>query len=177
MMSISMSLHKWLGCPFPSGVYMTKRKNRLQPPATNPFYATKGDTTFSGSRNGHGAMAVWDLLSKKSYEDLANDTVKHANVVAFALKLLRELEKDLGEDLWLSHSHGSLFICLKPPKEEIVLKYSLFVCNVLLVQSKQGKLKNRLVARICIMSHVDEELIEEFVKELREPGAFPSQNT
>ena len=175
VMSISMSFHKWLGCPFPSGVYMTKRKNRLEPPG-NPFFIGGGDTTFSGSRNGHGAMAMWDLLSKKSYEDLVNDAVKHANVVAFAFKLLRELEKDLGDDLWLSHSPGSLFICLKPPKEEIVVKYSL-ASHVVLVQSKRGKIERKIVARICVMAHVDQELIEEFVEELRQPGAFPSRST
>ena len=64
VMSISMSLHKWFGCPFPAGIYMTREKNQLKPP-TNPLYVGSGDTTFAGSRNGHGVMIIWGFLSKK----------------------------------------------------------------------------------------------------------------
>ena len=65
---------------------------------------------------------------------------------------------------------------MKGPSRETVVKYSL-ASHVVLVQSKQGKIERKIVARICVMAHVDQELIEEFVEELRQPGAFPSRST
>ena len=175
VMSISMSLHKWFGCPFPSGIYMTRRKNQLKIP-TNPIFGGYQDNTFGGSRNGHGVMVLWDFLAKSSYHDLTKQAVRGDRMVEFLLKKLQELEKDLGEDLWLSHNPGSLFICFKQPRKDIVYKYSLG-CKSYLVKNRDDKLEKRLYSHICVMSHVDEEVIGNIITELREPGAFPPQNT
>ena len=175
VMSIAMSLHKWFGCPFPSGIYMTRKKNQLQPP-TNPLYIGCGDTTFAGSRNGHAVLTLWDFLSKNSHQELAERAVRGQKMTKFAYKKLQELEKELGIDLWLSRSPGSLFICFKQPREDIVHKYSL-ACNTLLVKTTQGKLERRLYCHLCVMPHVNKELIEDFIKALKMPGSFPLQDT
>ena len=174
VMSISMSLHKWFGCPFPAGIYMTRRKNQMKPP-TNPFYTGCEDTTFAGSRNGHGVIIVWDFLSKKSYHYLTEEAVKAEKIVSFLFKKFQDLEKDLGEDLWLSRSPGTLMVCFKQPREDIVLKYSL-ACDKLLVETKQGGLERRLYSHISVMPHVQEDLIERIMNELMSPGAFPAQD-
>ena len=173
VMSISTSIHKWLGCPFPSGIYMTRRKNQLKPP-TNPIYTGSADSTIAGSRNGHGVMILWDLLSRKSHRDLTQEAVKGEKIAKFTLKKFQDLEKSLEQDLWLSRSPGSLLICFKQPRKDIVRKYSL-ACNTLLVKTKQGTSEKRLFSHICVMPHVCEELIEKFINELMEPGAFPVQ--
>ena len=66
--SIAMSLHKWLGCPFPSSVFMMRKMNQAKPPE-KPLFIGGLDSTLSGSRGGHSILVMWDLLSKKSYED------------------------------------------------------------------------------------------------------------
>ena len=90
-------------------------------------------------------------------------------------KKFQNLEKNLGEDLWLYRSHGTLVVCFKQPREDIVRKYSLS-CDKLLVETKEGTLERRMYAHICVMPHVHEELILRFMNELISPGAFPAEN-
>ena len=96
-------------------------------------------------------------------------------IVSFLFKKFQDLEKDLGDDLWLSRSPGTLMVCFKQPREDIVLKYSL-ACDKLLVETKQGALERRLYSHISVMPHVQEDLIERIMNELMSPGAFPAQD-
>ncbi len=94
VMSIALSFHKWLGCPYPAGLYMTRKKNQLNPPSS-PLYIGCDDTTLSGSRNGHAVMIIWDYLSDKSYEDIMGRVVKHHEMVKFTLTKFKELEQEI----------------------------------------------------------------------------------
>lgn len=73
--SVLMSGHKFPGAPWPCGVFMTRTKYQLEPPA-NPHYLGSPDSTFAGSRNGFSAMILWDYIAKNSKTDLTEKATK-----------------------------------------------------------------------------------------------------
>lgn len=173
VMSITVSIYKWLGCPFPSAIYMTRKQNQLKPPS-NPLYVDYQDTTLSGSRNGHTAMILWEYLSERSYEDLMERAARQAEMVKLTLSKFKDLEQEIDEDLWVSNGRGSLFVCFKRCRSDIVSKYSLGF-NAVRTKTDQG-VETRLYSRVCLMDHVDEGRIEKLFEDLRDPGAFPPQS-
>ena len=62
--SISVSGHKFLGCPFPSGVIIT-RKNTMLVLSKDIDYINSRDATIMGSRNGHSPLFLWYILVQK----------------------------------------------------------------------------------------------------------------
>ena len=67
--SISISGHKFIGSPFPSGVVITKRsyKDRI---SKGISYIGSFDTTITGSRNGHSPLFLWYAIKKLGVEGL-----------------------------------------------------------------------------------------------------------
>ncbi|CAB4015229.1 histidine decarboxylase [Paramuricea clavata] len=171
--SIATSLHKWLGCPFPSAVFMIRKPDQVKP-HDNPLFLGGHDSTMSGSRCGHSVLVMWELFSNKSYRDFAEIAAREDQVVIFLLSSLQELEKELRVDLWISHTPGSLFVCFKQPRQDIVRRYSL--ASILLnIKFADGTFDRRICSHICVMPHVTKKLILSFIEELRAPEAFPNQ--
>ena len=168
--SIAMSLHKWFGCPVPSAVFMMRKKDQVRP-LDKPLYIGGLDSTLSGSRGGHSVLVIWDLLSKKSYDDFKEMAVDGVQMVAFSLKMLQELQKELSIDLWVSHTPGSLFVYFRQPREDIVRRYSLG-SKPLKVKTVDGKFEERIYSHICLMPHVTKNLVLRFIEELRGVGAW-----
>ena len=172
--SIAMSLHKWFGCPVPSAVFMMRNNDQVRP-LDQPLLIGGLDSSLSGSRGGHSVLVMWDLLSKKSYDDFKEIAVDGVQMVAFSLEMLQELQEELSIDLWVSHTPGSLFVYFRQPREDIVRRYSLG-SKPLKVKTVDGTFEQRLYSHICLMPHVTKNLVLKFVEELREPGAFPIDN-
>ena len=172
--SIVMSLQKWFGCPIPSSVFMMRKMDQVQTP-NKPLYIGGLDSTLSGSRGGHSVLVMWDLLSKKSYGDFKDMAVRGVEMVAFSMMKLRELQNELPVALWLSHTPGSLFVYFRRPNQDIVRRYCLG-SKPLRIKTVDGTFEDRIYSHICLMPHVTEDLILQFVDELRAPGAFPNQN-
>ena len=173
--SIVTSLHKWFACPFPAAVFMIRKTDQAKS-EQHPMFLGGHDHTLSGSRNGHGAIVMWDIFSSRSYEDFIQVVVDEEKMVKLVLKHLHHLQDELLLGLWISHSPSSLFICFKQPREDIVRRYCL-ASQVVKVRSVDGTYKPRIYSHICLMPHVKEDLIENFMKELRQPGAFPDQSS
>lgn len=171
--TISVSLYKWFGSPFVSSVFMIRKMDHVKP-LQKPLFIGGLDNTLCGSRNGNSVIAIWDLLSKKSYEDFKEMAVRGEQMVKFSLQKLEELQKELPFDLWLSHSPGSLFVYFRQPREDIVRRYSLG-SNPLNIKKEDGAFERRIYSRICLMAHVSENLVLQFIEELRAPGAFLHQ--
>jgi glutamate/tyrosine decarboxylase-like PLP-dependent enzyme len=57
--SVAISGHKQLGCPVPSGVFISKRTDNQDDYIP---YLDSMDTTISGSRNGHSVLHLWYQL-------------------------------------------------------------------------------------------------------------------
>lgn len=167
--SISMSGHKWIGAPWPCGIYMTKRRYQLLPP-DNPEYIGALDSTFAGSRNGLSALVLWSYLAKNSYDKQIKKTLCTQRIAEYAYRRLKHLEEQLQRELWVDKSPLSLTVRFKQVKSEIVSKYSL--SGETFYVSGQRKAYNHIFA----MAHVTEETIDRLIEDLSKPGAFPKQN-
>jgi histidine decarboxylase len=168
--SIVMSGHKWIGAPWPCGVYMTRTKLLLRPPSL-PEYIGSPDTTFAGSRNGWSAVVLWDHLAKRSYEDQIAKALYTESMAAYAERRLLELQEALQQDLWVARVPLSLTVRFKAVNPALEFKYSLAGETVYVAGEK------RTYNHIYLMEHATAELIDAFLDDLAQPGAFPPQDT
>lgn len=166
--SICMSGHKWIGAPWPCGIYMSKVKYQLLPP-DDPNYIGSPDSTFSGSRNAFSALILWDYLAKHSYEDLKEKIVRAQDLVQYAVEQFNTLEEEMGEDLWVEHAPLALTIRFKQTNSDIIFKYSLSG-EVLYVDGEK-----RAYSHIYIMDSVTKEQIDNLIADLKQPDSFPEQ--
>ncbi|MDC0744731.1 pyridoxal-dependent decarboxylase [Polyangium mundeleinium] len=166
--SLVMSGHKWIGAPFPCGVYMTRTKLMLRPPS-RPEYIGSPDTTFAGSRNGLSALVLWDHLARRSYEDQIRKALYTEDLSAYAERRLRELGQRLGQALWVERAPLSLTIRFRAVSPALAFKYTL-ACETLYVDGEK-----RQYHHIYVMEHVTRERIDAFLNDLAAPDAFPAQ--
>lgn len=166
--SISMSGHKFIGAPWPCGIYMTKVKYQLQPP-DDPMYIGSPDTTFAGSRNGFSALILWDYLSKNSHKNLVDKVVKLNTLASYVDHALHKLQEKIDTELWIERSPLALTIRFKQANPDIIFKYSLSGEELYVNGHK------RLYSHIYIMEHVTKELIDELMLDLSKKNAFPAQ--
>lgn len=169
--SLVMSGHKWIGSPWPCGIYMTKVKYQLRPP-DDPEYLGSPDTTFAGSRSGFSPLIFWDYLAKNSYADQIKKALYTNELTHYAHQKLLQLQKELKQDLWVAHTPLSLTIRFKRPNPSIVFKYSL--ANESMYFKGNEK---RDYSHIYLMAQVTTTLIDDFIEDLRQQGAFPEQDT
>lgn len=167
--SIVMSGHKWIGAPWPCGVYMTKTRFQMKPP-DDPEYVGTPDTTFAGSRNGFSALLLWNYAARNSFEAQLERALSTEEVAVYAHDRLRELEDRRQEDLWVARtSPCSLTIRFKAASPEIQHKYSLSGETLYVHGIK------RQYSHIFIMPHVTRALIDDLVADLTPRHAIPKQ--
>jgi histidine decarboxylase len=166
--SISMSGHKWIGAPWPCGIYMTKRKYQLRPP-DDPKYLGAPDSTFAGSRNGFSAMILWNYLAKNSYRSQIQKALRSEKIAEYAYQKLKQLEARLGKNLWVEQTPLSLTVRFKKANSKIIAEYSLSEQEFYVDGEK------RAYNHIFAMDHVTTETIDRLVKSLSKRGAFPKQ--
>lgn len=92
--SISMSGHKWIGSPWPTGIYMSRIKYQLKP-VDDPMYIGSPDTTFAGSRNGFSPLILWEYLSNNSFKSHVKEVVKVENMAHYTYEKLKNLDKKI----------------------------------------------------------------------------------
>jgi histidine decarboxylase len=167
--SMVMSGHKWPGTPWPTGIYMTKRKYLMKPPE-DPDYIGAPDTTFAGSRNGLSPLVFWWYTAVMSYDAQVERIVHCQRIAEYAERKLRELSRALNFDLWVQRTPLSLSILFRKPNDRIAAKYSL---STQYVPSPDHPTVLRNYAHIYCMGSVSEDLVERFIEELKAPDAFP----
>jgi len=167
--SMVMSGHKWIGAPWPCGIYMTKVKYQLEPPDM-PEYIGSLDTTFAGSRNGFSSVILWDHLARHSRDDQIERVSQAQDVAAHAEQELIGLGQELGRDLYVARSPLALTVRFLKPADCIIKKYSLST-------EKFQSDPSLDYAHLFVMPGVTKELIDRFIDDLRKPEAFdePSQ--
>jgi len=161
--SLSMSGHKYIGSPWPTGIYMSKVKYQLKP-VDDPMYIGSPDTTFAGSRNAFSPLIFWEYLSNNSLKDHVKNAVKCENMAQYAFEKLKSL--DINDRLWIQRSPFSLTIRMKIPNKKLVFKYSLSTEELYVNGEK------REYAHIYIMKHVSKKLIHNFIKDLERSNYF-----
>lgn len=116
--SISISGHKFLGCPMPSGVIITKKTHR-DTVVRDSLYTGSPDSTLSGSRNGHTPIMLWYAIKKLGIDGLRKRAIH-------SMELADYLQKQLQAINWKSWKNESAFtVVIKRPPEEIIHKWQL----------------------------------------------------
>ena len=112
--SVVTSGHKWIGVPWPCGIYITKTKFQLRPPEkTQITYFDSPGLTLTGSRNAHSVLVLWSYISTYSYDEQVKMGVEAEETACYAEKKLKELEAEIQQDLWVMRAPASLAVCFK----------------------------------------------------------------
>jgi histidine decarboxylase len=167
--SLCVSGHKWIGAPWPCGVYMTKVKYQLRPP-DDPEYIGSPDTTFAGSRNGFSAIILWNYLAKTSHDAQIEKALAAESIAAYAEGQLLQLQERLQVDLWIARTPLSLTVRFRAANHDLVRKYSLSG-ETMAVGSE-----NHAYNHIFAMDHVTRERIDALITDLAQPGSLLPNN-
>ncbi|XP_078434532.1 serine decarboxylase-like [Wolffia australiana] len=144
--SVSVSGHKFLGCPMPCGVQMT-RKSHIKAISREIEWIASTDSTIMGSRSGHASIFLWYGLSKKGHSGLKEDVEK---CLANAKYLKNRLE-EVGIVAMLNE-FSNIVVFEQPRSMDFVRKWQL-VC--------EGEF-----AHVVVMPNVTREKLSAFIDDL-----------
>lgn len=158
--SICASPYKWIGAPFPYGVYLTRGKFRMQPPV-HPKYIGSPDSTFSGSRNGLACVHTWHYFATKNTVDHWREVNDLQTVIDYAYSELKKLEAHLRiGNKPFAVSKPNFFapmICFTQPSQKIIDQFSL--------ASEETSYGTQ--SHIIILKQVTKTLVDQFVAALK----------
>jgi histidine decarboxylase len=163
--SIAVSGHKWIGAPWPCGIYMTKTKYQLKPPDM-PAYVGSPDTTFAGSRDGFSAVLLWEHLARYTQDEQIDRALTAQEIAAYAVDKLTALGTTLGRNLYVGRTPLALTVRFLKPVDALVFKYSL---------STETDISDQSIdyAHLFVMPGVTMDLIDRLIADLAKAGAFP----
>lgn len=167
--SLVMSGHKWVGSPWPCGIFMTKVKYQLRPP-DDPEYIGAQDSTFAGSRNGFSPLILWSYLARHSYQEQRALAIEAQKLAGQVRDGLIAVSKQIGLDLWVDRSPLALTVRFRRPAQKYIDKYSLSLETLPI--SRQ---ENRELAHVYLMPGIDRNLVAQFLGDLAKPDAYPRQ--
>ena len=166
--SMVTSGHKFIGVPWPCGIYISKTEFQLRPPKmAQVSFIEHPDLTLAGSRNAHSALALWSYISTYSYEEQAKRAIEALKMAIYAEQRLKELEADIKQDLWVVHSPASLAVRFKRPNATILSKYHIAGCSSYV----DGEWR-QYVYIYTIDGEIKKPKIDELVEDLHSPNAF-----
>ncbi|ESQ31059.1 hypothetical protein EUTSA_v10011430mg [Eutrema salsugineum] len=146
--SVSVSGHKFVGCPMPCGVQIT-RMEHIKVLSNNVEYLASRDATIMGSRNGHAPLFLWYTLNRKGYKGFQKEVQKCLRNAHYLKDRLREA----GISAMLNEL-SSTVVFERPKDEEFVRRWQL-AC--------QGD-----IAHVVVMPSVTIEKLDHFLKDLVE---------
>jgi histidine decarboxylase len=138
--SISISGHKFLGIPFPCGVFLMERRF-LKHVQNNIEYIGSKDCMISGSRNGHSPLFFKHILDTKTLDDFKADIT---NCIELAEYLVSNLPGS-----W--RNQNSITVVFPRPSIEIIEKWQL---------ATSGD-----ISHVVVMPHVTKEKLDAFIAE------------
>jgi len=144
--SISISGHKFIGSPIPSGVIITKRSLRDRI-ARSISYIGSLDTTIAGSRNGHSPLFLWYAIKSMKIEGLAK---RYHHSLEIANYCKEELTK-LGIKAWTNK--GAITVVFNKVSDSIKEKWQLAT-------------DADNITHIICMPNVTKKQIDEFIKDM-----------
>nr|XP_016490096.1 PREDICTED: histidine decarboxylase-like [Nicotiana tabacum] len=144
--SVTISGHKFLGCPMPCGIQIT-RKSYISHLSTKIEYIASVDATISGSRNGLAPIFLWYSLCMKGRAGLQQDA-KICNENARYLK--GRLHK-AGISAMLNES--SIIVVFERPNDPKFIRHWQLSCT-------------RDMAHVVVMPGITRETIDSFFNDL-----------
>lgn len=145
--SISVSGHKFIGSPMPSGVVIVKKNNRDRI-ANQVAYIGSADATITGSRNGHSPLFLWYAIKKLKIEGFQRRTDHSLSIASYTLKKL----KKQGIEAW--RNPNAITIVFSAPDKKVIEKWQLATENG--------------YSHIICMPNVSKKQIDEFVSDIAE---------
>jgi histidine decarboxylase len=144
--SISISGHKFIGSPIPTGVLMAKRSNRDRI-AKGISYIGSSDTTITGSRNGHSPLFLWYALKQLGIKGLQKRYQDSLEVAEYCEKEL----KNIGIKAW--RNPNAITVVLPKMPKSIKDKWQL---------ATEGD-----IAHVICMPNVTKKQIDNFVNDVK----------
>ncbi|OWM85054.1 serine decarboxylase-like [Punica granatum] len=146
--SVSVSGHKFVGCPMPCGVQIT-RMEHINALSRNVEYLASRDATIMGSRNGHAPIFLWYTLNRKGYKGFQKEVQKCLRNAHY----LKDRLRGAGISAMLNEL-SSTVVFERPLDEEFVRMWQL-AC--------EGN-----IAHAVVMPNVTIEKLDVFLNELVE---------
>ncbi|XP_049385768.1 serine decarboxylase-like [Solanum stenotomum] len=146
--SVSVSGHKFVGCPMPCGVQLT-RLEHINALSSNVEYLASRDATIMGSRNGHAPLFLWYTLNRKGYKGFQKEVQKCLRNAHY----LKDRLIGAGISAMLNEL-SSTVVFERPKDEEFVRKWQL-ACE-------------RNMAHVVVMPSVTVDKLDNFLDELVE---------
>lgn len=144
--SISISGHKFIGSPIPTGVLIAKRSNRDRI-AKGIAYIGSSDTTITGSRNGHSPLIMWYAIKKLGVEGLKKRYLKSLETAEYCEQKLKEI----GINAW--RNPNAITVVFPKTSKEVKEKWQL---------ATDGD-----ISHIICMPNVSKEQIDVFVEDVK----------
>ncbi|XP_074263731.1 serine decarboxylase [Silene latifolia] len=144
--SVSVSGHKFVGCPMPCGVQIT-RIEHINALSSNVEYLASRDATIMGSRNGHAPIFLWYTLNRKGYGGFQKEVQKCLRNAHY----LKDRLKEAGISAMLNEL-SSTVVFERPLDEDFIRRWQL-AC--------QGS-----IAHVVVMPSVTIEKLDTFLEEL-----------
>lgn len=136
--SISISGHKWLGIPFPCGIFLME-KHFLSFIQNSVEYIGSNDCMISGSRNGHSPVFLKHIITTKTHDDFSKD-------IDECIKLADYLVSNI-KGAW--RNHNSITVVFSKPSQDIIDKWQLATSND--------------ISHVVVMQHVNKEKLDKFI--------------
>ena len=146
-----MSGHKFVGCPMPCGVQIT-RLEHINALSRDVEYLASRDATIMGSRNGHAPIFLWYTLNRKGYKGFQKEVQKCLRNAHY----LKGRLKDAGIGVMLNELSST--VVFERPHDEAFIRKGQLAC--------QGN-----IAHVVVMPNVTVEKLDKFVFELIEKRA------
>ncbi|CAL9178228.1 unnamed protein product [Musa hybrid cultivar] len=144
--SVSVSGHKFVGCPMPCGVQITRLKH-INALASNVEYLASRDATIMGSRNGHAPLFLWYTLNRKGYRGFRKEVQKCLRNAHY----LRDRLMAAGVGAMLNQLSST--VVFERPKDEGFVRRWQLAC--------EGN-----IAHVVVMPSVTIEKLDDFLDEL-----------
>jgi len=143
--SISVSGHKFIGSPMPSGVLLTRRSLRDRV-AKRIAVVDSLDSTIAGSRNGHTSLFLWYAIKKMGIDGLKK---RYEHSLLMSEYCLTKLQS-IGIKAW--KIPGAITVVFPKFSEEIKTKWQLATVNDL--------------SHVVCMPNLTKEKIDDFIKDI-----------
>ncbi|RYQ93110.1 hypothetical protein Ahy_B09g099376 [Arachis hypogaea] len=144
--SITISGHKFLGCPIPCGVVITRLEHMKALSRDVVEVIASRDATVTGSRSGHAPIFLWYSLQKKGIIGIKKEVER----CIMNARYLRDQLGSAGIGAMLNEFSCTV-VFERPLDDEFVSRWSL-ACN--------GN-----IAHVVVMQHVTLPMLDSFVSE------------
>ena len=142
--SISISGHKFMGVPFPCGIFMVEKKFKKYV-TQKVEYISSLDATIMGSRNGHSPLFINQCIHDKGESGFREDIYK----CMYLAQWFTNLMKSHNIDAWINKH--SITVVFPRPSDHLIKKWALATEND--------------ISHVIVMPHVNESMLHEFLHE------------